>query len=216
MKQLIAIIGFFAFTITMHSQEEKKQFIHKGLLRATTTIAPGILLKENASAIYLHGVLEYYVADNISVRGDGFYTLNIQQPNWQNLSYTKNYPYLNSNHQLFSGFGFHPKTKNNFDSYCFFEPGISFANAHIYHSLSSANYGFINGYTSNHPSVNPLVSFGLGFNYYFQKWFHLFGEARYITGKHLSGDSDPLSLSELRFSFGLGFNLSVLRHKSPS
>jgi hypothetical protein len=62
-------------------------------------------------------------------------------------------------------------------------------------------------------SVNPLISTAFGFNFYFQRWFHLFGEVRYISGKHLSDATTPLSLNELRFSFGLGWNINLIKKK---
>jgi len=56
--------------------------------------------------------------------------------------------------------------------------------------------------------ANPLMSEVIGFNYYGDKYFHLFAELRLVQGNHMSTYSKPQSLNELRFSFGLGFNLN--------
>ncbi len=193
------------------SQEEKKQYIHKGLLRAMATITPGIMLKANsATTISLHGNLEYYVADNISLRGDSYFYL-------QGNDLSGNDPF-EFNHSLFAGASYHFKTKNRFDPYLFFEPGASYTRDNAYEICNNASAAGINvAYCKrSEQTINPLISAGLGFNMYFQKWFHIFGEARYIGGKYLSDAPTPTSLSELRFSFGLGFNLSVFKPKTTS
>lgn len=168
------------------AQEEKKQFIHKGLLRAMATISVGSITKAS-----LHGNLEYYVADNTSLRGDTYYSLKTNTLHFADLS-----PYLVSNHQTFAGASYHFKTKNHFDPYFGFQPGFA---------LSQSN--------SSKQTINPLLSPVLGFNIYFEKLFHLFAETRYVIGNHLSEAHEPISLNELRFSFGLGFNLSVFSPK---
>ena len=186
------------------SQEEKKQFIHKGLLRTTATISPGYMVTEHISTTSLHGTLEYYVADNVSLRGDSYYFLKGKSDGSD--------PGFDFNHSILSGASYHFKTKNNFDPYFAIEPGISFT------QTSDPFADIIPAPIDGRIEVNPLVSSVFGFNYYFQKWFHLFGEARYISGRHLSDSfySPALPLNELRFSFGLGFNLSVFKPKSPS
>ena len=186
------------------SQEEKKQFIHKGLLRAQATISPGIMLKERASTISIHGNLEYYVADNISIRGDSYYFLKDDQ----NI--------FSADHSVFSGASYHFKTKNRFDPYFALEPGIAIVKrisfSGVIECLTTPCPGYVN--ISGQTSVNPLISPALGFNLYFQKLFHLFGEVRYISGKYLSNATTPLSLNELRFSFGLGWNLNLIKQQA--
>ena len=187
MKKLIVIIFLSIGVIFAQAQDDNKQFIHKGILRATGIISPGMMLKENISTISLHGNLEYYIENNISMRGDIFYFLKAKDNNGNN-------PF-NFNHSLFTGASYHFKTKNHFDPYFAFQPGIAYAN------------------NNSTTQISPLVSSVLGFNYYFERWFHLFIEGRYINGKNIS-EAGVISLSELRFSFGLGFNLSVIKAKN--
>lgn len=190
--------GSFCF-----SQDEKTQYIRKGLIRSMATISPGIMLKDNISTISLHGNLEYYVSDNVSLRGDSYFFIKGERPNIYSLDF---------NHTTFSGAAYHFKTKGHFDPYLAVEPGISIAQASekcppdvvCIQSVWEKTYS---------TTANPVFSSAFGFNYYFQRWFHLFGEARYISGKHLSDAPAPLSLNELRFSFGLGFNLNLLKKK---
>jgi hypothetical protein len=65
-------------------------------------------------------------------------------------------------------------------------------------------------------SISPLATAGLGFNYYFQRFAHLFLETRYVYGQHLSNAPSPISLQEVRITFGLGFNLFIIKEKKES
>lgn len=194
---LLALI--LLYTSDCFSQEESKRYVRKGLIRDQGTIAPGLLLKDNLSTISLYGTLEYYVADNVSVRGNGYYGMQIDKPNFDKT------PYLSSNHQLYAGISYHFTTKGHLDPYLGFEPGVAFSQSVIGKTDEET-------FVSN-TSANPLLSPVIGFNFYFQRVFHLFCEARYIQGKHLSNAPTSLSLNELRFAFGLGLNLNLLKKK---
>ncbi len=210
-KKIISLLCIVALgaadTSVCFSQEESKQFIRKGLIRSQATICPGIMLKENISTISLHGTLEYYVADNVSLRGDTYFYL-------QGKDAYGNNPFQ-INHATFSGLSYHFRTKSHFDPYFTIAPGVTVTQDNSFEAcLNSLGPNVTVSFCKQtEKSVNPLLSAGFGFNYYFQKWFHLFGEARYIGGKYLSDAPAPLSLSELRFSFGLGFNLNLLKKK---
>jgi len=212
MKKLIGVICLFICVITAKAQEEKSQYIRKGLLRSMATISPGIMLKENVSTISLHGTLEYYLADNVSLRGDSYYFLNGKKNYGRGLIIPDDLYSIAFNHVTFSGASYHFKTKSHFDPYIAIEPGISIAQASekCPPDVTCLLPVWEKTYET---TANPLISTALGFNFYFQKLFHLFGEARYISGKYLSNAPSPLSLNELRFSFGLGFNLNLIKKK---
>ena len=208
MKKIILLAVLLSVVEATFSQEEKSQYIRKGLIRSMGTISPGILLKENVSTISIYGTLEGYISDNISLRGDSYFYVKGKDN-------AGNDPF-EFNHSTFSGASYHFKTKNHFDPYFAVEPGVSITKLKSYSGLiecfTTPCPGYIN--FNDKTAANPLVSSALGFNLYFQRWFHLFGEARYISGKHISGgDFYPVSLNELRFSFGLGFNINVLKKK---
>ena len=188
-----------------YAQEEKKPFIRKGLIRSMATISQGIVMQDGLS-ITLHGTLEYYVADNVSLRGDSYYFL----PKQNNGPEIGPFEY---NHAILSGASYHFKTKNNFDPYLAFEPGVAITKGQDNYFLFKEGQQALYLHPAGNATVNPLLSSALGFNLYFQRWFHLFGEVRYMTGKYLSHAAAPLSLNELRFSFGLGFNLNLLKNK---
>lgn len=202
---LITTVMFFS-AIHVFSQEESKRFVRKGLIRDQGTISPGLLLQKEVSTISLYGTLEYYVADNVSVRGDGTYSMQIDEPNFTKVPYADGFPFLSSNHQLYAGISYHFTTKGHLDPYFAIEPGVAF-------SQSVTGIDSTGGYLYSNVSANPLFSPAVGFNFYFQRFFHLFAEAKYIQGNHLSNAATSLSLNELRFAFGLGLNLNLLKKK---
>jgi len=198
MKKIIFLFLVFGF-LAGKAQEEKSRFIKKGLFRTTATLSAGVLLKEKTSMIYGQGIIEYYVADNVSMRGESFYMVKATYNG--DPTFAVYYPHISANHQIFAGANFHFPTKSHFDPYIGFEPGIAIVTA----ALSPGTTG---GEYLSKQTGNPVIATILGFNYYFERFFHLFMEARYVHGKYLSDYPDPLSLSELRFSFGLGFNFN--------
>lgn len=188
------------FSGALHAQDDtKQQFIHRGIIRAMATISSGSMLSQSVTNIYAHADLEYYIADNVSLRGDGFYfvsTMGDYQP-------------FKMNHSLFSGASYHFKTKSHLDPYLGFAPGISMTQFQFYEP-EFCDPGPCIPRIKDDPRIDPLASGVLGSNLYFQKIFHLFIETRYVYGRHFSSEG-PQSLSELRFSFGLGWNLNLIK-----
>jgi hypothetical protein len=94
-----------------------------------------------------------------------------------------------------------------------FQPGISIAKRQDMSgyfcdpAACPENYSYV-----PEQEISPVFSPVIGLNYYFQKWFHLFFETRYIQGKYIS-EGWVIPLSELRFSFGLGWNINTVRKK---
>ena len=184
------IILFCCFPLFLIAQENTSVVAQKGLLRATGTISFGGMTQHEQTNIYIHGVTEYFVSDKITARGDIYYYLK-----------SGNKQMLNLNHQLFAGASYHFNTQHHFVPYVGFQPGIA---------LTQADFITIN--QENNMEVSPLISTVAGFNFYASRWFHLFIDGRYVSGKHLSNQK-TISLDEVRLSFGLGFNLNVLKRK---
>ncbi|CAG0966540.1 MAG: hypothetical protein HND27_04205 [Bacteroidetes bacterium] len=171
-------------------------FIEKGLLRFQGTLSAGKMLQQNVKNVLLHGDMEYYTDQKISIRSDVYYFVN---------SPGNNKP-LKQNHSLFVGSNFHLFSQGSFDAYIGIQPGVALSQSAVPKESSPV--------FSTYPSTfNPLFSGIVGFNYYGPQYFHLFIQARYISGNHLS-DVAPIPLEELRVSFGLGFNLNVLNLKN--
>ena len=184
-------------SLASNGQQEKAQFVHKGLFRSVATLSFGSLLKEKTSMIYGQGNIEYYVAANVSLRGESFFSVG------------KNNFVLDFNHSVFAGANFHFKTKNHFDPYIGLLYGVSIAKAAgiQVECFTTPCPPLYNG----SKEVGPLISVPIGFNFYFEKLFHLFAEVRYVYGNYISNYPGTISLSEIRFSFGLGWNLNFKR-----
>ena len=63
--------------------------------------------------------------------------------------------------------------------------------------------------------MNPMIALDAGFNIYAVKFFHLFVNLRYATGRHLGGPT-AYNLSEFTTSFGLGLNVNFWNKKKKS
>jgi len=184
----VSVVPFFA-----NARQDSSRYIHKGLLRAQATISPGFMFNEGVTNIYIHGDLEYYVEDNISVRGDSYYYLN---------TIDDKKPFM-VNHSIFFGAVYHFPTASSLDPYIGIQPGIAYSKANtqlLIYEYSAKLY-------LNRATANPLISSVAGVNYYASKIFHLFMSVRYVSGKHLSDAPSPLSLNEVKISFGLGWNI---------
>lgn len=165
---------------------EETPYIHKGLFRTTLTFATGFMPKQKINNLYLTGNIEYYADSKISFRGDGMYFFN-------SMNQDKTFK---QNHSLYGGAAWH-FPKKEFDSFIGLQTGLAISQlGSLYQDSPKTELAY-----------NPLVSPIVGFNYYAQKWFHLFINARYTIGKHISSDA-LMPLNELSFSFGLGFNIN--------
>lgn len=184
--------GVFIFFICFfagNSLAQKAPIIRKGLLRAQATLSPSYMFADKGSYFYLHGNMEGYVSDKISISGEGYYNLGNSSGNTTIFDY---------NHSLFFGASWHFTKKNN-DLYLGLQPGLSFTKINEAETLRS----------KSQMGLDPLFSTVLGYNFYVNRFFHFFLQSRLIIGQHVY--DVPVDISELRFSAGLGFNLNTIK-----
>ncbi len=110
------------------------------------------------------------------------------------------------------GAAFHIPTNSHFDPYVIVQPGIAYTSSYQNIRLNDE----VPTKVSYRGVLTPLATAGIGVNYYFQRFAHLFVEGRYVYGKHLSTAPQPISLEEIRITFGLGFNLFIMKEKKES
>lgn len=204
MLKQIFILLIICASFQSNAQQEEAQFIHKHLVRADASIVAGVLFKDNINNVHVNGNLEYYLDTKISVRGDCNYMLGSSGLTIDSMG-------LKDNHSVMLGAVYHFHTNNHFDPYFILQPGFAYTSSYNgrYSALSQDNTKTI----YYKPVISPLATAGLGFNYYFQRFAHLFLETRYVYGQHLSNAPKPISLQEFRITFGLGFNLFVIKEK---
>jgi len=199
------IILFVCFSTVVFAQQEHTQYIHKHLMRADVSVVGGYLFKEGMKTAHIDGSAEYYLDNKISVRGSASYMLGSN-------GLTKDSIGLKDFHSIYLGAAYHFPTKGHFDPYFILQPGLAYTSS--YKSGPPALTAEDEQIRKYYPGVlSPVATAGVGFNYYFQRFAHLFMETRYVYGMHLSQAPSPISLQELRVTFGLGFNLFIMKEK---
>ena len=177
------------FAVTANAQTD---FPLKGFLRTQGTISPGFSLSENGSNIYLHGDLEFYPENHISVRGESYFLVGGSNSKNGIREFTN-----------YFGAVYHFIGNKKFDPYVGFQPGVAIRHYEIY-CVDITGVDCPTGYT-----ISPQMSLITGINFYLNKYLHFFGMMRYINGRDASFSFD-YPMNEIRFSAGLGWNLRVM------
>lgn len=188
MKRLSLIVLITLLSIQIKAQHE---VIRPGLLKAMATISPSKMFGYNESYFYLHGNLEGYLSKKVSVAGEGYMFLGEQTNAIHSFQF---------NHNLFFGMSYHV-TKGNGDLYLGIQPGVA---------ISKLNTDSVKVPVA-HVGTNPVFSAIAGYNYFVGKYFNFFVQTRFIAGEH--NYDKHKTLSEIRFSAGLGFNINTLKKK---
>ncbi len=201
------ILLLVCFSNAVSAQKENAQYIHKHLMRADASIVAGYMFKEGLSNVHLNGSAEYYIDNIVSIRGSASYMLGSS-------GITKDSMGLKDFHSIYLGPVFHFQTKGHFDPYVVLQPGLAYTSSYEVHNWVPLQLKDEQISHTSYPGVlSPIATAGIGFNYYFQRFAHLFVETRYVYGRHLSSAPSPISLQELRITFGLGFNLFIIKEK---
>jgi len=192
----VVIISTLVLT-TLFGQAQTDENNRTGLLRSGL----GLKLGNSAalSSFYGSGDLEYYIDERVSVEGESNYYLG-------SLKDSMNYNVLN-NHSLLAGANFHFSKKSGFDPYTGLKVGIGFTEMDpLDHEPGEPCYEEL--------QVDPIVAMQLGFNYFTDKYFHMFMEGGYVFQKHNTEANPGLKLNEISFKFGLGIHVDWFRTKS--
>ena len=187
MKTITAITAVVLFTfLCQQSHAQDSSTIRPGLLSTQLTISPSHMFCDNQTYMYLHGAFEGYLSKKVSVTGEVYY--NVASSSGKNT--------FDYNHSLFFGTSYHFTHLDN-DLFVGIQPGISLTKINAKaNNIASSDFG-----------VDPLVSAVVGYNYFAGSIFHFFLQSRYVLGDH--NYNVHKSLSEIRFSAGLGFNINT-------
>jgi hypothetical protein len=185
-KKIIYWILLLVFPICLNAQE--KPIIRSGLTSGQLTLAPSYMFQDRTGQFYAHGSLEVFLQPKVSFIGEGFYHLG-------SLDDKKTF---DANHNIFFGLGYH-FTKGANDLLLALQPGVSFT------KLNEQENALI----KSHLGVNPVVAPTIGYTIYVSRFFHFFVQSKLVIGGHKYDVQK--SLTEFRFSAGLGFNINALK-----
>lgn len=169
--------------------------VHAGMVRAQATFSLGLLNARQESRYYLYADAEGMLNEHLGLDGGIYVQLGSSKGELRSTS-----AFFNSDmraHTLLFGPNYHFRPQKPLDVYAGVQPGLHLV-------LEPAPFGI--GPAIAHTSVAPAASLVTGVAYY-GSFFHLFGQARGIWGNGVGG-SVAYGISELRLSFGLGFNFN--------
>lgn len=190
---MIAMLSFFTF-----GAFGQEVYLNPGLLKASATITPSVMLATDQSNFYGSGFLEYHMTRSTSFRGEGFMFVDGKKPDGLRP--------LNGGLRIFTSANYH-WNKNNFDYALGAGPGLSI--------LRVLNDDPNVEYVTSPYDVKFIPSFIIqtGVTYYVWKYFHFFANVSYIAtpGTHLyTGPVKPINnLDEIMISAGLGFQINT-------
>ena len=196
---LLLLVSTLAFGQKKNRPElTGEDIIRKGLVRAQGTISPGWTTADGNTNLYLQGDMEYFLEDKISLKGDISYFLDTQGDG-----------YLKHNHSLFFGSQYHMPYKR-FDPYIGLHPGVSLVQARN-PNLGTAEVPV--AYEESLMKISPAISVATGFNFYVWRYIHFMANVKYVHAKHSTEWGTNYALDEFRISFGLGWNVNMIKRK---
>jgi len=171
-----------------------QDLIGPGLMKATGSITPGLMVDQPMRNVYFSGFSEVYTSRKLSFRGDVLWYVDGQskasQETWR---YARN---------LSVYFGaFYHFNKKNWDVHIGFQPGMAVIKP--------------SGSVQENPLVKPCPSAALhvGSTFFVWKYFNFYADVAYTHTYYRGLNSGSAYLGEVLFTAGLGFNLNVFQTK---
>jgi hypothetical protein len=181
---------------------QDSSFVYKHVLKASATLCPGFMFNQAQTNIYVHGHLEFFPEEKVSLRGDGFWFTGAQQK-----------PSLfKQNSTLLFGALMHAH-RGRVDGFIGLQTGMSFTQPENTYSdyvlITSTGTTTTQMATIYKLKALPVFSPFAGVTFYPGKYVNFFLEMRYITGGKYYGytSGSTIFMDELRVSAGLGFQI---------
>ena len=166
--------------------------IGPGLIKATGSITPGLMVDQPMRNVYFSGFSEVYTSRKLSFRGDVLWYVDGQskaaQETWR----------YGRNLSVYFG-AFYHFNKKNWDMHIGFQPGMAV--------ITPA------GSVQANPLVKPCPSaaFHVGSTFFVWKYFNFYADLAYTHTHYRGLNSGSAYLGELLFTAGLGFNINVFQ-----
>ncbi|MCO5260127.1 MAG: hypothetical protein M9916_08290 [Crocinitomicaceae bacterium] len=178
------ISGLIVLLIGFNSFGQKELYINPGLLSASGTLSPAIMLNRKEVNYYISGFFEGKITKHFSIRGDGYYMLGNAPTKF---------------------------LKNKFSTYIGIQYGYSFGNFEL-HTGIAPGFGLMQSNVNT--SINeffPSVQLNAGARYYVWKYFHFAANFLYTHAQMHNLNQVNGMVDEFVISVGLGFNFQVLK-----
>lgn len=164
--------------------QEKTTYINPGLLSASTTLSPSVMLNRSEINYYVTGFLEGRVHKNISLRGEMHYMLGNADTKF---------------------------LKNNLRTTFGIQYGIPFGNFEVHGGFAPGFAIMKSNFNVSNTEFVPSVQLNVGARFYVWKYFHFFSNFSYIHSKMNNLNRVNGMADEFMISVGLGFNFQVLK-----
>lgn len=177
--------------------------IHENMLLTNLTFSLG----NNGTEwkYYVYTSAEWMLTDHFGIEGGAFF--NVGSTEMDAVDLLTGCCAINDGqadyytHNLFFGPNYHFFTRKSIDLYAGFHPGLTLFYAPDFSYQRSGETNL----SPSHTAVTPAGSALAGVAYY-AKFFHVFGQARYVMSRYDSQQFQA-QLNDFRLAFGLGFNL---------
>ncbi len=185
-------IGFVMVLLGFTVNAQKDIYVRPGLISASATISPTMMLNRAESNYYVSGFLEGRLDDHLSFRGESHYFVDGNN----------DFNYFKSNFRTHFGIQYH-LSKNNFDAHLGFLPGVALMEVNNDRDM----------FGNRTLRVVPSFGINLGVSYYVWKFFHFFGNVSYFNSSVRGLASPDAKSDEIMISAGLGYNVNLIRKK---
>jgi hypothetical protein len=183
------------FLLGMLGGAQAQTGVHAGMVRVQATFSLGLLNARQEYRYFLYTNAEAMLNDHLGLDGGFYVQLGSSKGELRDPAPGRHTDMRA--HCLLFGPNYHFRPGKPLDVYAGVQPGLHLV-------MEPAPFGI--GPAYDHVAVAPAASVVGGLAYY-GSFFHLFGQARGIWGNGVTG-STPYGISELRLSFGLGFNFN--------
>lgn len=193
----------FSIFLVFGARSQESGFGYSRMLKASATLAPGYMLRETQTNIYVHGHLEYFPDEKVSLRGDGFWFTGAQQKP----------ALLKENSTLLFGGSWHMH-RNRLDFFVGMQTGMGFTRPQNTTfdiiTINGGSYTVTQGTARYKTRALPVLSPVTGLTFYAATFVNFFLELRYLSGRYFGYHAgSTLYMDELRVSAGLGFQLPL-------
>lgn len=198
---MVKKIAVILLLFSMRVLAQDSSFAYKHLLKASATLCPGFMLNQAQTNIYVHGHLEYFPEERVSLRGEGFWFTGAQQKP----------SLLKQNSTLLFGALVHAH-RSRVDGFIGLQTGVALTQPndtyYDYVTVNNNTYTISQAVATYRLKALPVFSPFAGVTFYPGKYVNFFLELRYTSGKYFGYRAgSTLYMDELRLSAGLGFQI---------